>query len=184
MQLKGQAAEKSSKKGCNNKEEFVLSSRTRWSCQNIIVCTPFWTRCLSSPGHWSHMRELPSSHAAASTFKVWARKRSLLKLHITCLDILRWIYRGKVVGKCSLLETGMANQGWWVAGLLLCMSMLGSTKSAPLQTPLILCFKSAANSTRKSTPSLNSSYIWLTPTQSLRHLAFKQSSRHLIEASQ
>jgi hypothetical protein len=29
MQLKGQAAEKSSKKGCNNKEEYVLSSRTR-----------------------------------------------------------------------------------------------------------------------------------------------------------
>jgi len=45
------------------------------------------------------MREPPSSHAAASIFKVCARKRSLLTLHITCLDRSRWRYRGKVVGE-------------------------------------------------------------------------------------
>jgi hypothetical protein len=50
----------------------------------------------------------------------------------------------------------------------LCMSMLGSTKSASLQIPIILWFKSAVNSTRNGTPSLNSSYLWFTPTLFLK----------------
>jgi hypothetical protein len=44
--------------------------------------------------HWSHTQEPSSSHAAASTFKVCARKRNLLILRITCLDRSRWRYRG------------------------------------------------------------------------------------------
>ena len=49
---------------------------------NLIIlakwaCTSLWT-CSSSLRHWSYMRELPSSHAAASTFKWCARKRNLL----------------------------------------------------------------------------------------------------------
>jgi len=140
---KGWAAEKSSKKGVNRKENSFLSSQTRWSWQNKRACTSFWT-CSSSPGHWSHMREPSSNHAAASTFKVCARKLNLLTLRITCLDRSRWRYRGTIVGIRSFLEKGVANQEWEVASLLLCV--LGSTNSASLQTPLILCFKSAVNS--------------------------------------
>ena len=94
--------------------------------------------------HWSHTQEPSSSHAAASTFKECARKRSLHTLRITCLDRSRWRYRGTSIGIRSFLEKGMANQEWLVASLLLCV--LGSTNSASLQTPLILCFKSAVNS--------------------------------------
>ena len=74
---KGWAAEKSSKKGENRKEKCFLSSQTRWSWQIKRACTSFWT-CSSSPGHWSHTQEPFSCHAAASTFKVCARKRNLL----------------------------------------------------------------------------------------------------------
>jgi len=108
---KGWAAEKSSKKGVNRKEKCFLSSQTRWSWQNKRACTSFWT-CSSSPGHWSHTQEPSSSHAAASTFKVCARKRNLLTLRITCLDRSRWRYRGTIVGIRSFLEKGVANQEW------------------------------------------------------------------------
>ena len=70
---KGWVAEKSSKKGVNRKEKCFLSSQTRWSWQIKRACTSFWT-CSSSLGHWSHTQEPSSSHAAASTFKVCARK--------------------------------------------------------------------------------------------------------------
>ena len=75
--------EKSSKKGVNRKGKCFLSSQTRWSWQNKRACTSFWTQ--SPPGHWSHTREPSSSHAAASTFKVLARKRSLLTLCKMCV---------------------------------------------------------------------------------------------------
>jgi len=75
------------------------------------ACTSFWT-CSSSPGHWSHTQEPSSCHAAASTFKVCARKRNLLILRITCLDRLRWRYLGTLIGIRSFLEKGMANQEW------------------------------------------------------------------------
>ena len=149
-------------------EKCFLSSQTWWSWQDKRACTSFWT-CSSSPGHWSHTQEPSSSHAAASTFKVSARKRNLLILRVTCLDRSRWRYRGTLIGIRSYLEKGMANQKWYVASLLLCV--LGSTNSASLQTPLILCFKSAVHCCYyqgNSMPSLNSSYIQLTPTQSLK----------------
>jgi hypothetical protein len=74
---KGWAAEKSSKKGVNWKEQSFLSSQTQWSWQIKRACTSFWT-CSSSPGHWSHTQEPSSCQAAASTltFKVCARKRA------------------------------------------------------------------------------------------------------------
>ena len=49
-------------------------------------------------GHIHESSEPSSSHAAASTFKVCARKLNLLTLRITCLDRLRWRYRGTIVG--------------------------------------------------------------------------------------
>ena len=76
LQQKGLGSWKVLKKGVNRKEKCLLSSQTRWSWQNKRACTSFWT-CLSSPGHWSHTQEPSSSYAAASTFKLCARKRSL-----------------------------------------------------------------------------------------------------------
>jgi len=100
---KGWAAEKSSKKGViNRKEKCFLSSQTRWSWQNKKACTSFWT-CSSSPGHWPNTQEPSSSHAAASTFKVCARKRNLLILRTTCLDRSRWRYHGTLIGIRSFL---------------------------------------------------------------------------------
>ena len=106
---KGWAAEKSSKKGKNRKEKCFLSLQTRWSWQIKRACTSFWT-CSSSSGHWSHTQEPSSCHAAASTFKVCARKRNLLILRITCLDRSRWRYHGTLIGIHSFLEKGMANK--------------------------------------------------------------------------
>ena len=77
-------------------------------------------------------------------FQRCARKRNLRILRITCLDRSRWRYRVILIDIRSFLEKGVANQERYVASLLLCM--LGSTNSASLQAPLILCFKSAVNS--------------------------------------
>jgi hypothetical protein len=56
LQQKGLGCWKVLKKMCkrvNRKENYFLSSQTRWSWQNKRACTSFWT-CSSSPGHWSH----------------------------------------------------------------------------------------------------------------------------------
>ena len=77
---------------------------------------------------------------------VCARKRSLLTLHITCLDRSRWKYYGTVVNILSFLEMGWQtkNDKWPVCCCACCPK--GSTNSASLQTPLTLSFKSAVNS--------------------------------------
>ena len=107
LQQKGLGCWKVLKKRCKQKgeEKCFLSSQTRWSWQIKRACTSFWT-CSSSPGHWSHTQEPSSCHAAASTFKVCARKRNLLILRITWLDRSRWRYRGTLIGIRTFLEKG------------------------------------------------------------------------------
>ena len=58
------------------------------------------------------MQKLPSSHAAASTFQVYARKRNQLTLHITRLAQIKPSYRGKAVGRQALLEQGFKAEGF------------------------------------------------------------------------
>ena len=109
---------------------------------------------LASPGHWSHTQEPSSSHAAASTFKVCARKWNLLALHITCLDRSRWRYRGTLIGIRSFLEKGVANQEW--CGQFVVVRVGVHQLSVPPNTshPMLqICSKLLHGN---STPSLNS----------------------------
>ena len=72
-------------KRCKKKIEKCFPNSQIWlSWQNEKACTVWtWWICSSSPGHWSYTQEEPlPSHAAASTFKVCAHKRSLASTDI------------------------------------------------------------------------------------------------------
>ena len=117
---------------------------TNW--QNKRACTSFWT-CSSSPGHWSHTQEPSSSHAAASTFKACARKQNLLMAHNMLgqikIEIPWYINRHTLISRKRDGKPRMIG-GQFVVGCCACWGP--PTRSASLQTPLILCFKSAVNS--------------------------------------
>ena len=130
------------KKNVDRKQKCFLSSQTRWSWQNKRACTSFWT-CLSSPGHWSHTQEPSSSHAAASTFKACARKQNLLMAHNMLGQIkieIPWY-----INRHTLIYRKRDGKPRMIGGQFVVVRV-GSTNSASLQTPLILCLKSAVNS--------------------------------------
>ena len=62
------------------------------SAREIVLVIPM-------PFGFTQTQEPSSSHAAASTFKVCARKRNLLILRITCLEIPWYIYRHTLISR-------------------------------------------------------------------------------------
>jgi len=118
LQQKGLGCWKVLKKRCKQKGKRFLSSQTRWSWQIKRACTSFWT-CSSSPGHWSHTQEPSSSHAAASTFRVCARKQNLSWLVILSFGFPVWLFSLSVNKPSkstdygpSTLTTAQENSRW------------------------------------------------------------------------
>ena len=97
---------------------------------------------------------------------VCARKRSLLTLHITCLDRSRWKYYGTVVNILSFLEMGWQtkNDKWPVC---CCACWVHQLLVSPYTSHPMLQIRSKLLH-GNSTSSLNSSYIWLASTLSLK----------------
>jgi hypothetical protein len=114
-----------------------------------------------------HMRELPSSHAAASTYKIWARKRSLLTQRIACLDKSRQRYRGTVVG----ISRKRGGKPRMIGGQFVVVHVIIHQLSVFPNTSHPMLKNRSELLHGNSTPSLNSLCIWLTPTQSLKALS-------------
>ena len=88
--------------------------------------------------------KLHSSHAAASTFKVCARKQNLLTLRIACHKQFGQI-KMKILwysSRHTLIYRKKDGKPRMISGQFVAVRV-GSTNSSSLHTPLILCFKSA-----------------------------------------
>ena len=91
--------------------------------------------------------KLHSSHAAASTFKVCARKQNLLTLRIACHKQFGQI-KMKILwysSRHTLIYRKKDGKPRMISGQFVAVRV-GSTNSSSLHTPLILCFKSAVSS--------------------------------------
>ena len=124
------------------------------------------------------------SPAAASTFKVCARKQNLLILRIACLDRSRWRYRSTLIGIRSFLSRKRDGKPRMIGGQFVVvrvgihqLSVSPNTSHPMLQ----ICSKLLHGN---SMPSLNSSLVHTTHTHAVpeKRSAIELSSRHLNEA--
>jgi len=107
------------------------------------------------------------SPAAASTFKVCARKQNLLILRIACLDRSRWRYRSTLIGIRSFLSRKRDGKPRMISGQFVVHVGVHQLSVSPNTShPMLQICSELLHG--KSTPSLNSSYIQLTSTQSLK----------------